>query len=368
MTTPATVTISELLARLRAGELAGDGPCVVVELDAADTPVAAAQRLERHELRGRLAQAPVVLIGIARSAPAIGSPAADAPVFESATFDLLLCEDPEAPSPWIACDGGLDQTLDEILATIGRSPDAAQALVQLLRVGETLTVADAVVAESWTYSLLQGGDRHRAWLAARADRVRSPRPERDVVLLERIDDVLTITLDRAEVRNAYGIRMRDELVEALEFVALDATIERVELRGNGPAFSSGGDLDEFGTAPAPFAAHLVRTSRNAGLSLARVADRVTAHVHGTCVGAGVELPAFAAEVVAHPDTTFLLPEIGMGLVPGAGGTASIPRRIGRHRTTFLALTGRPLDAVTALAWGLVDRVDDEPFPNRGEHR
>jgi enoyl-CoA hydratase/carnithine racemase len=62
-------------------------------------------------------------------------------------------------------------------------------------------------------------------------------------------------------------------------------------------------------------------------------------------------------VVAAGDTTFTLPEIGMGLIPGAGGTVSISRPVGRWRTLYLALAGCPLDAGTALAWGLVDRLE-----------
>jgi enoyl-CoA hydratase/carnithine racemase len=80
-------------------------------------------------------------------------------------------------------------------------------------------------------------------------------------------------------------------------------------------------------------------------------------VHGACVGAGVELPAFAARVVAREDARFWLPELSMGLVPGAGGTVSLPRRIGRQRTAWLALSGAQLDASTALRWGLVDEID-----------
>jgi enoyl-CoA hydratase/carnithine racemase len=72
------------------------------------------------------------------------------------------------------------------------------------------------------------------------------------------------------------------------------------------------------------------------------------------VGAGIELPAFARRVVADRGAFFELPEVGMGLVPGAGGTVSLPRRIGPQRTAWLALTGRRLDAETALSWGLVD--------------
>ena len=70
---------------------------------------------------------------------------------------------------------------------------------------------------------------------------------------------------------------------------------------------------------------------------------MTARVHGPSVGSGVELAAFAGRVVAAPDATFALPEVAMGLVPGAGGTVSIPARIGRHRTAWLALTGERID-------------------------
>lgn len=62
--------------------------------------------------------------------------------------------------------------------------------------------------------------------------------------------------------------------------------------------------------------------------------------------------------MAAPDTTVRLPELSMGLIPGAGGTVSIPRRIGRRRTLYLALDGRPVPAERALAWGLVDRIEE----------
>ena len=78
-------------------------------------------------------------------------------------------------------------------------------------------------------------------------------------------------------------------------------------------------------------------------------------LHGPCAGAGIELAAFAGTVAADAGTTCWLPEVGMGLIPGAGGTVSIPRRIGRWRTLYLALTGHRIDVATALAWGLIDR-------------
>jgi len=151
--------------------------------------------------------------------------------------------------------------------------------------------------------------------------------------------------------------MRDALCEALAHVQQDASVRHVVLTGEGPSFSSGGDLDEFGTLPDPATAHAIRTTRNAGLLLSRSADRIEARVHGACVGAGAELPAFCHRTVAAPDAFFQLPELGMGLVPGAGGTVSLPRRIGRQRTAWLALTRSRLPAETALAWGLVDALD-----------
>src|SRR5204863_6567931 len=109
-------------------------------------------------------------------------------------------------------------------------------------------------------------------------------------------------------------------------------------------------------APDPATAHIVRTTRSAGRMLAQLRDRTTVFVHGACVGAGIELPAFTGRIVAAPDAFFLLPEVGMGLVPGAGGTVSIPRRIGRHRAAYMALSSRRIDAETALRWGLIDEV------------
>ena len=167
-------------------------------------------------------------------------------------------------------------------------------------------------------------------------------------------------LDRPEVRNAVDARLRDDLCEALTVAVLDSAVTEVHLRGSGPSFSAGGDLDEFGSLPDPATAHLVRLTRSPARLLAALASRTTAHLHGACLGSGIELPAFAGLVIAHPDTVVGLPELGLGLVPGAGGTVSLPARIGRHRTALLALIGRPVDALTARAWGLVDEIGSAP--------
>jgi enoyl-CoA hydratase/carnithine racemase len=149
--------------------------------------------------------------------------------------------------------------------------------------------------------------------------------------------------------------MRDALAEALDVACADPEVS-VRLMADGPVFCSGGDLDEFGSVSDPAHAHEIRMAAGVPQRLAALAPRVSAHVHGASIGAGVELTAFAGTVVAAPDATFRLPELAMGLIPGAGGTVSLPRRIGRQRTAWLALTGVSLDARAALRWGLIDAV------------
>jgi enoyl-CoA hydratase/carnithine racemase len=239
------------------------------------------------------------------------------------------------------------------------SPQAALLLASLLRWSGSLAVPDALDAESMTYSTLLGGAEFRRWLDARGARPLPPPAPAEPVLMERTGDELRITLNRPERRNAYGRQLRDALVAALELAEWDDSIRRVHLDGAGPAFCSGGDLDEFGTTPDLATAHLVRTRGGAALPLHRLTDRVEVRLHGACVGAGIELPAYAGRVVAAADTRVRLPEVAMGLVPGAGGTVSIPRRIGRWRTFYLALAGNYLDASTALEWGLVDEIIDD---------
>jgi enoyl-CoA hydratase/carnithine racemase len=151
--------------------------------------------------------------------------------------------------------------------------------------------------------------------------------------------------------------MRDQLVEALLLACADPTIEQVVLDGAGPSFCSGGDLAEFGTRPDPATAHLVRLSRSPARLLAELAPRLEVRLHGACIGAGIEMAAFAGRVVGRPDTAILLPEVALGLIPGAGGTVSLPRRIGRHRTAELALSTTPMDAATALRWRLIDAIE-----------
>jgi hypothetical protein len=286
-------------------------------------------------------------------------------------LDAPVVDAPALPGWWPAVvigvtDGAADEGIatcdvvvrgEEELAAIdevaGAHPLAAIGLTTLLR-RDGGSVMDGLIAESAVYSSLQAGPEFADWRAAHPPRRRTDDGER--VRIDREGSALTITLVRPDVRNALDRRMRDELVEAFGLVEADPSVTEAHLRGEGPTFCAGGDLDEFGTRPDPATAHLVRVLQSADRAIDAVAERVVAHVHGACRGSGVELPAFAARVVAAPDATFGLPEVSLGLIPGAGGTVSLPRRIGRHRTAWLALTGLTVDAATARDWGLVDEV------------
>jgi hypothetical protein len=248
------------------------------------------------------------------------------------------------------------ETLETALATVGDHPLASATLAVLLRGGHERSVPDGLVAESTAYGLLQDGPEFMAW------RQRNPVSDRPAetgppVLVDRSGGELTVTLSRPHVRNAFDAATRDELLAALHVAAVDPTVSSVVLRGAGSSFCSGGDLDEFGSRPDPVTAHLVRLQRSAGRLLAEVADRVTVHIHGPTVGSGIELAAFAHRVVADRSTRISLPEVRLGLIPGAGGTVSLPRRIGRHATMLLAVGLPWIDAETALGWGLVDEVE-----------
>jgi hypothetical protein len=243
----------------------------------------------------------------------------------------------------------------EVCAAVDAHPVAATALALVLRGGERRTVAEGLVAESATYSALQSGPEHAAWLGALDRQPRPPRPD-PPVRVERRDGILHLTLDRPEVRNAYNAATRDALLDALSIASADPAVNGIVLDGAGPAFCSGGDLDEFGTLTDPASAHVLRVARSVAHAVHDQRERMTVHVHGACIGAGIEIPAFAGRVVARGEATFRLPELSMGLVPGAGGTVSLPRRIGRHRTAWMAVTGAAVDAPTALDWGLVDEL------------
>jgi hypothetical protein len=132
------------------------------------------------------------------------------------------------------------------------------------------------------------------------------------VVLDRGADRLTITLNRPHRHNAISRQLRDELCAALRLAIADETIVQVRLVGAGPSFCSGGDLAEFGARTDPADAHRVRLAQSPARLLERLRTRTTAFVHGCTLGGGIEMAAFAHQVVADPETRIGLPEVRMG--------------------------------------------------------
>lgn len=270
------------------------------------------------------------------------------------------------PGPVIAYGEGEIQGADVVVPDLEAAqmlekrvhdwPISATTLVQVLRSTTLLPPQQALDLESLAYATLQAGPEFAAWLQQRGDAAIASADEGEAVLLSREGNVLEAVLNRASDRNPINVEMRDALVDALSVLEADESIVEFRLRGKGACFSIGGDLREFGTLPSPGFAHWVRTVQSPARLLATLGSRVTAYVHGACIGSGLELPAFAARVVAHRNTFFQMPELHLGLIPGAGGTLSITRRIGRQRLAWLVLSGRRINSRTALAWGLVDEV------------
>ncbi len=253
-------------------------------------------------------------------------------------FDLRAAN-ASAANPWV--EGFL------------RAPAPCLAGALLVR-EPPVDVWSGLVAESATYSMLQAGPEFHAWrersTIAPADDEDEPR-----IRVGRSPGAVEIVLTRPVRHNSLDVRMRDELYEALAILELEPETAIV-LRAEGPSFCSGGDLGEFGSFPDPATAHVVRLGRSLARQCAVLGGRMVVGIHGLCLGSGIELPAFAARVVAADDVEIGLPEAGLGLIPGAGGTVSIARRCGSQRLLELLFTGDRIEARTALEWGLVDEV------------
>ena len=269
---------------------------------------------------------------------------------------IALSGDSSDLPPLVDLIASSDSELEMLTDAIRNNPIAATILVQLLRHNERASVTDGLFAESLSYSSLQNGARFKQWLAGRKARQDVGEDVSTLVLMQRDQDQLTITLNRPTKRNAYSAGLRDALYEALLLVAADNTITSAVVQGAGECFSAGGDLDEFGAATDGAYAHAVRMTRSTGLLLDQLKSRTRFHLHGACIGAGIELPSFSDLVIAAPDSFFQLPEVAMGLIPGAGGSVSILRRIGRVRTAFMAISSQRISAETALEWGLIDEI------------
>lgn len=166
-----------------------------------------------------------------------------------------------------------------------------------------------------------------------------------------------MTLNRPQVLNAINLRMRDELWEAMHAVRDDPEVRAVIFRGAGErAFSAGADISEFGTAPSYVEARRARRERDLWWFILRLEKPTIAAIHGYALGAGIELPMCCDFRIASQDARLGLPEVGLGYIPSAGGTQTLPRHLPPGVAMHMILTGDPIDAQAALHWGLVQRV------------
>ncbi|HWF26858.1 MAG TPA: enoyl-CoA hydratase/isomerase family protein [Mycobacterium sp.] len=275
---------------------------------------------------------------------------------DAATFTLT--EDSCTDRRVVTVDSVPD-TLAELTQRCQRWPHASSVCDDVLRaVSPGGPTPAAVVTESLAYSTLQAGPEFARWLDERGP-ARMPEIA-DPVQAQRDGDTVRIRFNRPQRHNAFSTDARAALLEALTVAQLDPSVTGIVLSGNGPSFCSGGDLAEFGTFADPASAHLARTRHSPALALdaltARLGRSCRAEVHGRVMGSGLEMAAFCGWIEARADSVFGLPELTLGLIPGAGGTVSVTRRIGRWRTAYLVLSGRTVGADTALDWGLVDAI------------
>ncbi|MGE0822834.1 MAG: enoyl-CoA hydratase/isomerase family protein [Candidatus Binatia bacterium] len=176
------------------------------------------------------------------------------------------------------------------------------------------------------------------------------------VIYEKEGPLAIVALSRPRRLNAYNVQMRDDLYEVLCAVRDDPEVRVMILRGEGPAFSTGGDVSEFGSAPSPTKAREIRWQRNVWGTLVNLPQPTIAAVHGYTVGGGMEMALLCDICIAADDTIFFLPETSLGMVPGVGGTQTAPRALGLGRALDMVLTGRRVGAHEAWNSGLANRV------------
>lgn len=176
------------------------------------------------------------------------------------------------------------------------------------------------------------------------------------ILLERIDRIALITINRAEKRNALNIQTREEGALLLDQLREDESIGVVIFTGAGDkAFIAGADIAEFAGRTA-ITQREVMSRRSLFTAIDSFPKPVIAMVNGYCLGGGCEL-ALACDIrIASENAMFGQPEINLGIIPGGGGTQRLTRLIGEGKAMELILTGDIIDAQTAFKIGLVNHV------------
>ena len=177
------------------------------------------------------------------------------------------------------------------------------------------------------------------------------------LIYEKKHNIAFVTLNRPQALNVYNIQMRDDLFEVLSAVKDDPEVLVAIFKGAGKkAFCAGADLSEFLTAPPPTEAIKARFERDVWGLFLSIPQPLIAAVHGYVLGSGIEIALCCDIRIASEDAQFGLPEVGLGIIPAAGGTQTLPRTIGRARALEMLLTNRWINAEEAGRIGLVNKV------------
>jgi enoyl-CoA hydratase len=177
------------------------------------------------------------------------------------------------------------------------------------------------------------------------------------LIYEKKNAIGYVTLNRPEFLNVYNVQMRDDLFEALSAIRDDPDVTVAIFKGAGEkAFCAGADLSEFLTAPSPTVAREVRWECDVWGLFLDIPQPLIAAVHGYVLGSGIEIALCCDIRIASDDARFALPEVGLGIIPAAGGTQTLPRTVGRARALEMLLTTRWISGEEAYRIGLVNQV------------
>ena len=181
------------------------------------------------------------------------------------------------------------------------------------------------------------------------------RTEYENLRVTRDGPAARIVLNRPEKRNALSLELMEEMIAALRDTSADAAARAIVIEGAGPAFSAGHDLSEMVGRDEPFLGRLFERCTVMMELIHELPQPVIAKVHGIATAAGCQLVAACDLAVAAHGTRFATPGVKIGLFCS---TPMVPvsRAVGRKRAMQLLLTGEPIDAETALEWGLINRV------------
>ncbi len=176
---------------------------------------------------------------------------------------------------------------------------------------------------------------------------------KDLVLVERDGGITLVTLNRPEALNALSAALRNRLAEVFAELAADTSTEVIILTGAGRAFTVGLDLKELGGEVDAVGSI---TSQDLAEAMGALRQPVIGAVNGFAITGGFELALMCDFLIAAPEARFADTHARVGVVPGWGLSQRLPRLIGVNRAKELSLTGNFLDAETACAWGLVNRI------------